>query len=67
LLTAQEAKVSFWNKKAKKLLAKKSKIRNLSNQELLDFLYTVENMHFDAPKQSSVQKKRITKLKKMAK
>ncbi|MBT5420568.1 MAG: FAD-dependent oxidoreductase [Candidatus Cloacimonetes bacterium] len=67
LLSVQEAKASFWNKKAEKLLAKKTKVRNLSNQELLDFLYTVENMHFDAPKQASVQKKRITKLKKMAK
>ena len=67
LLTAQEAKVSFWNKKAKIFLAKKMKVRNLSNQELLDFLYTVDNIHFDAPKQASVQKKRITKLIKMAK
>ena len=67
LLTAQEAKISFWNKKAQMFLAKKMKIRNLSNQELLDFLYTVENMQFDAPKQASVQKKRIIKLKKMAK
>ncbi|MDP8203342.1 MAG: FAD-dependent oxidoreductase [Candidatus Tenebribacter mawsonii] len=67
ILTAQEAKVSYWIKKAEKILAKKTKKRILSNQELLDFLYTVENMHFDAPKQASVQKKRITKLKKKAK
>ena len=67
LLTVQEAKISFWNKKAQMFLAKKEKIRNLSNQELLDFLYTVEHMQFDAPKQASIQKKRITKLKKMAK
>jgi hypothetical protein len=67
LLTAQEAKISFWNKKAEAFLAKETKVRNLSNQDLLDFLYTVEKMHFDAHKQASVQKKRITKLKKMAK
>ena len=67
LLTAQEAKISFWNKKTEAFLAKETKIRNLSNQDLLDFLYTVEKMHFDAHKQASVQKKRITKLNKMAK
>ena len=67
LLTAQEAKISFWNKKAEIFLSKKRKVRNLSNQELIDYLYTIENMQFDAPKQASVQKKRITKLKKMAK
>ncbi|MDA3812949.1 MAG: FAD-dependent oxidoreductase [Candidatus Cloacimonetes bacterium] len=67
LLTAQEAKISFWNIKAKALLEEKVKARTLSNQELIDYLYTIENMHFDEPKQASVQKKRITKLKKMAK
>ena len=67
LLTIQEAKISFWNKKAKTILEKKEKVRNLSNQELIDYLYTIENMQFDEPKQASVQKKRITKLKKMAK
>ncbi len=66
LLTAQEAKVSYWNKKAELFLTKKMKTRNLSNQDLIDYLYTVENMQFDAPKQASVQKKRIIKLKKMA-
>ena len=67
LLSTQEAKVSYWNKKAEIFLKKKMKTRNLSNQELIDYLYTVENMQFDAPKQASVQKKRIIKLKKMAK
>ncbi len=66
-LTEQEAKILFWNKQAKEFLKKKEKTRILSNQELIDYLYTIENMHFDAPKQASVQKKLITKLYKMAK
>ncbi len=67
LLTSQEATVSFWTKKAKAFINRKSKTRILSNQELLDYLYTIENIHFDKPKQASIQKKRITKLYKMAK
>ena len=67
LLTVQEANVSFWNNKAKEFLSKKVKTRILSNQELLDYIYTIEDMHFDTPKQASIQKKRIIKLKKMAK
>jgi len=67
LLTAQEATASFWTKKAKIFINKKRKTRFLSNQELLDYLYTIENIHFDKPKQASIQKKRITKLNKMAK
>lgn len=67
LLTAKESKVSYWNKKAEKFLKTQNPKKHFTNQELLDFLYTVENMHFEVPNQSSVQKKRITKLKKMAK
>ncbi len=67
MLTSQEATVSFWTKKAKAFINRKSKTRILSNQELLDYLYTIENIHFDKPKQASIQKKRITKLCKMAK
>ncbi|MCF7858408.1 MAG: FAD-dependent oxidoreductase [Candidatus Cloacimonetes bacterium] len=67
LLTARNAKPAYWKKKAKTFLAEKTPVRTMTNQDLLDYLYTIEEMHFDKPKQASVQKKRITKLKKMAK
>ncbi|MDP8269601.1 MAG: FAD-dependent oxidoreductase [Candidatus Tenebribacter davisii] len=67
LLTAKEAKPAYWRQKAKTFINKKSKTRFLSNQELLDYIYTITNIHFDAPKQASIQKKRITRLNKMAK
>jgi len=67
ILTAKEAKPAYWNKEAEKFLKNQNAPIQYTNQELIDYLYSVENMHFDAPKQSSVQKKRIVKLKKMAK
>jgi formate dehydrogenase major subunit len=54
----------FWNKKALLATKEASKIQHLSNQELYDFLDTVENVNLETTKTASVQRKLITKLKK---
>jgi len=66
LLDKKHAIPSYWHKFAQKLAHKKSTSKSMSNQELYDYLESIENVEFDATKQASVQRKLITKLKKMS-
>ncbi len=65
LLDAKQANSEYWHKKAILFARKKEVRKNMSNQELYDYLDSIENVKFDIIKHSSIQRKLITKLKKM--
>ncbi|MDO9577714.1 MAG: FAD-dependent oxidoreductase [Candidatus Cloacimonadales bacterium] len=64
LLEKKHANPFYWNKIALKFARQKIEKREMSNQELFDYLNSIENVKFDTTKQASVQRKLITKLKK---
>lgn len=66
LLDAKHTAPEYWKKKALVFAKKRHSHKDMSNQELYDFLDTIENVNFDPTKQASVQRKLITKLKKMS-
>lgn len=66
LLDAKHIDVNFWNKKALRFAKKKEVHQKMTNQELYDYLDSIEKVNFDTTKQASVQRKLITKLKKMS-
>jgi formate dehydrogenase major subunit len=65
LLEKKHTTASYWNRFALKLAKKIIKRKDMSNQELYDYLDSIENVNFDTTKQASIQRKLITKLKKL--
>ncbi|MCD4796123.1 MAG: FAD-dependent oxidoreductase [Candidatus Cloacimonetes bacterium] len=65
LIRKEHANPEYWQDQAKKFLEQKEKVKNLTDQHLLELLYAIEDVHYKTPKQASVQKKQIAKLKKM--
>jgi len=63
-LEKEEASAKYWSKKAKAFNRKKIKRSAMNNQDLYDYLESIEHVNFDTIKQASVQRKLITKLKK---
>jgi formate dehydrogenase major subunit len=64
LLEKEQADPKYWNKKALEFIGKKVERTEMTNQQLYDYLETIEKVNFDTTKQASVQRKLITKLKK---
>ena len=64
LLNSQHSSSRYWHNKALKFIKQKVENHNMSNQELYDYLESIERVNFDTTKQASVQRKLITKLKK---
>jgi formate dehydrogenase major subunit len=66
-LSEEEAVPQYWEAKAQEFLEKEIEYEEMTDDQLLDYLNSVERVEFDKPKQNSVQKKLISKLKKKAK
>jgi formate dehydrogenase major subunit len=64
LLDSKHSSSKYWHKKALKFIKQKVEIHDMSNQELYDYLESIERVNFDTTKQASVQRKLIIKLKK---
>ncbi|HPR18107.1 MAG TPA: FAD-dependent oxidoreductase [Candidatus Cloacimonadota bacterium] len=65
LLDSKETESEYWHKKAVAVTKQKQTKKEMNNQELYDFLDSIETVNFDPTKQASVQRKLIIKMKKM--
>ena len=67
LLDAKHADTDYWNKKALIFANEKIEMREMTNQELFNYLDSIEQVNYDATKQASIQRKLIVRLKKTTK
>ena len=56
LITKKQADPAFWTKAVKKELNKPVEKKEMNDQQLLDYLYTLENVKYNIPKLHNVQK-----------
>jgi len=64
MLKKEQAKPKFWQKKTIEFLTQKEEQKKpLNDEQLLDFLYTIDNVSFKVPVFHSIQKNLIAKLK----
>ncbi|MFO7895943.1 MAG: 4Fe-4S binding protein, partial [Candidatus Cloacimonadales bacterium] len=66
MLELEQASVEYWKGKVAEVLAQPIKRREMTTDELYDYLCSIEKIQFDAPKQHSVQKHLILQLKRSA-
>jgi len=66
-LSTKGAKPKFWQQKAEEIPIQQPEKKKLTDQQLLDYLYTLNNIKLDVLKQNSVQKKLIADLKRSTK
>jgi formate dehydrogenase major subunit len=67
LLDDNHANAEYWHQKALALTKEKIEKKEMTNQQLCNYLDSIEQVNFDATKQASIQRKLIVKLKKTAK
>ena len=67
LLDAKHADTDYWNKKALIFANEKIEMKEMTNQELFNYLDSIEQVNFNTTKQASVQRKLIVRLKKTTK
>ncbi len=67
LIDKKQTDPSYWIKEVKKELKKETETKIMTDQQLLDYLYTLENLKFNIPKLHSVQKIKLEAMKKLLK
>ncbi|RLC51281.1 MAG: hypothetical protein DRZ79_03035, partial [Candidatus Cloacimonadota bacterium] len=64
LLTKAQISPKYWQERAKSVITeKKTENKPMNDEQLLDFLYTIENVGYKVPVFHSIQKNLIAKLK----
>ncbi|KQC10157.1 MAG: hypothetical protein APR54_03285 [Candidatus Cloacimonas sp. SDB] len=65
LIDEEQSDPIYWLKEVKKELKKVEPKREMTDQQLLDYLYTLEDIKFNIPKLHNVQKIRLDTMKKL--